>query len=77
MFVVGVADGQMPLYLARDEQMLAEERHLLYVAVTRARESVRLYHAPVVHSHSKKTFDKPSCFLLTKRVQRCLVSSGA
>lgn len=70
-----MADGQLPLYLARDEQMLAEERRLLYVAVTRARESVRLYYAPAVHSLSRKRFDCLSRFLTDKLVQRCLKTS--
>jgi DNA helicase-2/ATP-dependent DNA helicase PcrA len=72
VFVVGLADGQLPLYLAWDEQMLAEERRLLFVAVTRARESVRLYHAPTEHSLTRKRFDRPSRFLADKHVQRRL-----
>ena len=72
VFVVGMAEGQLPLYLARDEQMLAEERRLLYVAVTRARESVRLYYAPAVHSLTRNRFEQPSCFLADKHVQRRL-----
>ena len=75
VFVVGMADGQLPLYLARDEQMLAEERRLLYVAVTRARESVRLYYAPAVHSLSRKRFDCLSRFLTDKKVQNRLKTS--
>jgi DNA helicase-2/ATP-dependent DNA helicase PcrA len=75
VFVVGMADGQIPLYLAQDEQMLAEERRLLYVAVTRARESVRLYYAPVFHSLTRKWFEQPSLFLDDKHVQRCLKTS--
>jgi DNA helicase II / ATP-dependent DNA helicase PcrA len=72
VFVVGMAEGQLPLYLARDEQMLAEERRLLYVAVTRARESVRLYYAPVFHSLTRQWFEQPSRFLADKHVQRRL-----
>ena len=72
VFVVGMADGQLPLYLAQGEQMLAEERRLLYVAVTRARESVRMYYAPVFHSLTRKRFDHPSRFLADKHVQRRL-----
>lgn len=70
VFVVGMAEGQLPLYLARrDEQMLAEERRLLYVAVTRARESVRLYYAPVFHSLTRQWFEQPSRLLADKHVQ--------
>ena len=49
--------------LGADEQMLAEERRLLYVAVTRARESVRLYYAPAMHSLTRNRFEQPSRFL--------------
>lgn len=72
VFVVGMAEGQMPLHLAQGEQMLAEERRLLYVAVTRARESVRLYYAPVFHSLTRQWFEQPSRFLADKHVQRRL-----
>jgi DNA helicase-2/ATP-dependent DNA helicase PcrA len=75
VFVVGMADGELPLYLARDELMLAEERRLLFVAVTRARKSVRLYYAPAVHSRSRKRFECLSRFLTDKNVQRRLKTS--
>ena len=63
VIVVGVADGQLPLYLAKGTKMLAEERRLLYVAITRARESLRLYFAPVEHARSQQRFEKRSRFL--------------
>ena len=63
VFVVGVADGQLPLYLSKCTRMLAEERRLLYVAITRARESLRLYFAPVDHARSQQRFEKRSRFL--------------
>ena len=63
VFLVGVADGQLPLYLAKGAMMLAEERRLLYVAITRARESLRLYFAPVDHARSQQRFEKRSRFL--------------
>lgn len=70
VFVVGVADGQLPLYLAKGTKMLAEERRLLYVAVTRARESLRLYFAPVDHARSQQRFEKRSRFLRPPSVMR-------
>jgi DNA helicase-2/ATP-dependent DNA helicase PcrA len=70
VFVVGVADGQLPLYLAKGAKMLAEERRLLYVAITRARESLRLYFAPVNHARSQQHFEKRSRFLRAKSVMR-------
>jgi DNA helicase-2/ATP-dependent DNA helicase PcrA len=68
VFLIGVADGQLPLYLAEGAKMLAEERRLLYVAVTRARESLRLYFAPVEHARSQQQFQKRSRFLRTQSV---------
>ena len=70
VFLVGVADGQLPLYLAKGAMMLAEERRLLYVAITRARESLRLYFAPVDHARSQQRFDKRCRFLRTLSVMR-------
>ncbi len=63
VFVVGVTDGYLPSYMASDdEQSLSEERNLLYVAVTRARDTVRLYHSPAKHALSRRRFEKPSRF---------------
>lgn len=38
VFVVGVAEGMMPITYARTDEQIEEERRLLYVGVTRARE---------------------------------------
>lgn len=70
VLVVGVADGQLPLYLSKGTRMLAEERRLLYVAITRARESLRLYFAPVDHARSQQRFVKRSRFLRPPSVIR-------
>ena len=70
VFVVGVADGQLPLYLAKGKKMLAEERRLLYVAITRARESLRLYFAQVDHARSQQRFEMRSRFLRPPLVMR-------
>jgi len=42
VFVVGLNEGQLPWYRARNEASLAEEKRLLYVAMTRARQSATL-----------------------------------
>ena len=63
VFVVGVTDGHLPEYRSRDERSLSEERRLLYVAVTRARNGVRLYHSPANDARSRQRFDNPSRFL--------------
>ncbi len=41
VFLVGVAEGMIPISYARTDEQIEEERRLLYVGVTRARE--RLY----------------------------------
>ncbi|OOG57990.1 ATP-dependent helicase [Polaromonas sp. C04] len=63
VFVVGVTDGLWPIYHCKTEAQLEEERRLLYVAVTRARTWVRLYHAPVPHARTRQRFVAQSRFL--------------
>ncbi len=72
VFVVGATDGLLPWHQSTDNASLAEERNLLYVAVTRARETVRLYHAPHVHARSRQNFDELSRFLQEPGVRRRL-----
>lgn len=69
--VVGVTDGLLPFYRARTEKALGEERRLLYVAVTRARDTLTLYHTPTRHNRSGQRFDQASRFL-TKPVREQL-----
>ncbi|GAA2320904.1 ATP-dependent DNA helicase UvrD2 [Glycomyces scopariae] len=42
VFLVGLADGTLPTTFARTETALEEERRLLYVGITRAREKLQL-----------------------------------
>ncbi len=42
VFVVGMAEGLLPISMAETEEAIEEERRLLYVAVTRAREHLAL-----------------------------------
>ena len=72
VFVVGATNGYLPLYHAKDKSQLGEERNLLYVAVTRARESVRLYHAPCNHARSRQRFEDPCSFLSKAAVRKTL-----
>jgi DNA helicase-2/ATP-dependent DNA helicase PcrA len=63
VFIVGVTDGILPDHRARHDLATDEERNALYVAITRARDTVRLYHAPTAHNHSGKHHTKLSRFL--------------
>ncbi|KGM15722.1 hypothetical protein N867_06095, partial [Actinotalea fermentans ATCC 43279 = JCM 9966 = DSM 3133] len=42
VFLVGLSEGLMPISLAETDAAIAEERRLLYVGVTRAREVLEL-----------------------------------
>ncbi|HEY5514848.1 MAG TPA: ATP-dependent DNA helicase UvrD2 [Pengzhenrongella sp.] len=42
VFLVGMSEGLMPISLAETEEAVAEERRLLYVGITRAREHLEL-----------------------------------
>ncbi|WP_394816457.1 ATP-dependent DNA helicase UvrD2 [Streptomyces lancefieldiae] len=42
VFLVGVAEGMMPIAYAKTDEQIEEERRLLYVGVTRARERLHL-----------------------------------
>lgn len=56
----GLTEGYLPIHYAKSPEEAAEERRLLYVAVTRARERLALSHA----ARSDKGHDnKPSRFL--------------
>lgn len=45
VFLVGLSDGLLPISLAQGEEAVAEERRLLYVGITRAREHLHLSYA--------------------------------
>ena len=73
VFILGVTDGLLPIYLSQNgERALSEERNLLYVAITRARDAVRLYHAPTPHARSRQRFESLCRFLDDKDVQNTL-----
>lgn len=66
VFVVGVTDGVLPDSRNKSKDQLDEERRLLYVAVTRARQRVWLHHAPMWSRHARQTFAEESRFMLSK-----------
>lgn len=72
VLIVGATDGFLPSYHAKDELSVAEERNLLYVAITRARKTVRLYHAPTPHAKSRQQFESVCSFLQESTVQKTL-----
>lgn len=72
MLIVGVTDGLLPIHFAKDEHSIGQERNMMYVAVTRAKDSVRLYHAPTNYARGRKCFENLSCFLDTPDVRKCL-----
>lgn len=72
VLITGLTDGLLPIHYARDERALGEERNLLFVAITRARNTVRLYHAPTNHARSRQRFEDISRFLKKPAVRKTL-----
>ncbi len=62
VFLPGLTDGTMPIIYAQTEEAIEEERRLLYVGVTRARERVHLSWALARSEGGRKT-RTPSRFL--------------
>ncbi len=62
VFLVGVSEGLLPISLAETEDAIAEERRLLYVGVTRAREHLMLSYARA-RTVGGRASRKPSRFL--------------
>ncbi|MEW2102050.1 ATP-dependent DNA helicase UvrD2 [Streptomyces cellulosae] len=62
VFLVGVAEGMMPITYAKTDEQIEEERRLLYVGVTRAREHLHLSWA-LARSPGGRPNRRPSRFL--------------
>jgi DNA helicase II / ATP-dependent DNA helicase PcrA len=62
VFLVGLTDTTLPIQHAKTDAQLAEERRLLYVGITRARERVALSWA-LARSPGQRRGRKPSRFL--------------
>ncbi|MFG3233464.1 ATP-dependent DNA helicase UvrD2 [Streptomyces antibioticus] len=62
VFLVGVAEGMMPITYARTDEQIEEERRLLYVGVTRARERLHVSWA-VSRAPGGRPNRRPSRFL--------------
>lgn len=74
VLIVGVTDGLLPIHFTRndDEQALSEERNLLYVAITRARKSLRLFHAPANSPSNRDRYENVCRFIDTDAVSKTL-----
>ncbi|MQY34891.1 ATP-dependent DNA helicase UvrD2 [Streptomyces sp. RB17] len=62
VFLVGIAEGMLPITYARTDEQIEEERRLLYVGVTRARERLHLSWA-LSRSPGTRPNRRPSHFL--------------
>jgi DNA helicase-2/ATP-dependent DNA helicase PcrA len=62
VFLAGVAEGMMPITYAKNEEQVEEERRLLYVGVTRAREHLHVSWA-LSRSPGGRPNRRPSRFL--------------
>ncbi|WP_107122018.1 ATP-dependent DNA helicase UvrD2 [Streptomyces sp. DSM 15324] len=62
VFLVGVAEGMMPITYARTDEQIEEERRLLYVGVTRARQRLHVSWA-LARSPGGRPGRRPSRFL--------------
>ena len=63
VFLVGLTDGMLPITYASTPQQVAEERRLLYVGITRAREHVTLSFARARNVGDRRRRE-PSRFLV-------------
>jgi ATP-dependent DNA helicase Rep len=63
VFIVGVEDGTLPHEASIEEGRIDEERRLLYVGITRAREQVWLSHARESRRWGTRQRNLPSRFL--------------
>ncbi|GGL78264.1 DNA helicase [Streptomyces fumigatiscleroticus] len=62
VFLVGVAEGMIPITYAKTDEQIEEERRLLYVGVTRARERLHLSWS-LARSPGGRPSRRPSRFL--------------
>ena len=63
VFIAGMEDGLLPHSRARDSrQEMEEERRLLFVGMTRAREELTLTHAQRRFRWGEHSYSLPSCF---------------
>jgi DNA helicase II / ATP-dependent DNA helicase PcrA len=78
VFLAGLTDGMLPIVYAQTQDAVEEERRLLYVGVTRARDLVCLSW-PLSRSADGRRIRKPSRFVeeIRPRARRAIVSDAA
>ncbi|MDQ1709408.1 MAG: ATP-dependent helicase UvrD/PcrA [Frankiaceae bacterium] len=76
VFLVGLADGTVPIQHAVTPEQISEERRLLYVGVTRARENLCLTWAQARATGGRKS-RRPSRFLLDQPEIQALTGAAA
>lgn len=73
VFLIGAVDGVLPSsYTTRDDEGVEEERRLLYVAVTRARERLYVLAHHEGRNNGIHTFNRLSRFIEAPNVRACL-----
>ena len=63
VFIIGVEDGNLPHEASIEEGRIDEERRLLYVGITRAKQQLWLSHASTAQRWGHKLRLSPSRFL--------------
>ncbi|MBE7503219.1 MAG: ATP-dependent helicase [Verrucomicrobiales bacterium] len=63
VFIVGLEEGLLPHARSKAEGTLDEERRLFYVAITRARQTLKLSHCATRRKYGQPTPCHPSQFL--------------
>jgi DNA helicase II / ATP-dependent DNA helicase PcrA len=76
VFLPGLTDGTVPIIYAQTDEAIEEERRLLYVGITRARERLNLSWALARSAGGRRT-RKPSRFLTALRPSRGVVEPRA
>ena len=63
VLLLGLTDGSLPFYRMVDGEAEDEERRLFYVAASRPRERLYMFHAPYHHAPSGSTYERRSRFM--------------
>lgn len=63
VFIVGLEEGVFPSIYAESEEDKEEERRLIYVAITRARDNLHLSYSKSRMRHGKTNYQMPSTFI--------------